>query len=63
MNRISAPQPVAPPETLEPNLPVATLALAPENVPEPAPATIPLPPEILQGGDDGHYARHWGINE
>jgi hypothetical protein len=63
MNRIFAPQPVASPETQEPTRPVASVAVAPENVPEPLPMIIPAPPEIFEGGDEGHYAQHWGINE
>ncbi|MGD0258527.1 MAG: hypothetical protein ABSD29_01740 [Verrucomicrobiota bacterium] len=63
MKRKFAPQPVAPPETQEPNPPVESVALASESNPEPAPTTTQAPPEILERGDDRYYALHWGINE
>jgi hypothetical protein len=63
MDQTSAPQPIAPSKAEDPNLPVESVALTPENILEPAPTTTRAPPEILKRGDDRYYAQHWGINE
>lgn len=63
MNPKASPQVIAPLEMQEPSLPVEPVTLAPENILEAAPATTQPPYEILERGEDGHYAQHWGINE
>jgi len=63
MKQTSAPQPIAPSEAEDLNLPVKSVTLAPENILERAPIATNAPYEILEWGDARYYAHHWGINE
>ena len=63
MKRKFSPQPVAPPETREPNRPVEPVALAPETIPELTPRTTQVPDESFEERGDSYYSQHWGINE
>ena len=63
MKLLSAPQPVAAPETEEPKLPVDSIALASENPRDRASTAPPAPDELPERNDDRYYTDHWGINE
>jgi hypothetical protein len=63
IDQTSKPQPSTSPQAPEPNLPVDSVILAPEDLLEPAPPTTAAPPEIIEWDEDRNYAQHWGINE
>ena len=63
MKRASTPQQIAPLEAENENQPVESVALAPENVPEPGPTTAPALVKLTEHSTDAYYVHHWGINE
>jgi hypothetical protein len=63
MNRSTHSQNVAPPKAEHPTLPLEPVALAPNDMSDPAPTTPRAPEEILDWGEERFSVRHWGINE
>ena len=63
MKRTRDPQPAAPSETEQPNLPAEPATLLSDNAQDRNPIESAAANEIPEPAEESHYLYHWGINE